>query len=1142
MNRYQVGQVIGDGTYGSVMLAYEIDTGDKVAIKKMKKRFFTWEECIELREVKALRKIIHPNVVQLRELFREKDILYLVFEHMSCNLYELIKGREEYFNEKLIRSWFYQVLRGLAFIHKQGFFHRDLKPENLLVGGADYGVLKIADFGLAREVASAPPYTQYISTRWYRAPEVLLRGDYNMPTDIWAVGAIMAEVFSLKPLFPGRNESDQLLKIAQVKGAPVEKDWPQGFRMMHEMGISLPVYPLQTLSNTIAHASGAAVQLISDLLNYDPMRRPTAAQAMQYPYFMEALAVPRNSVTNPVTNPVTGEILLNCANPSQINLSGTGTVPNNTREPSPTWDGAATQYNSPLKRSKWWDGSSSGLHGEESAIDRAARGRARDKLDEKPRYFDRQDVQGHARYLLDPMIDARVNQRRTSAAKRQQRRSRSIDAKLSVYGASADPRQTRPVQMQLSPEQRRASPPGQLAQNFALADSLPQRQHQSYRDLQHGDSLYGEVHGQTDVDAITGGQRKYKSAQHLDLEGFSLSLQPSHMSHGSSPVCTRENSQVQQLGRTSAQPQVSAPMMQAQQPRQPGLVQMGKARQFHNAHEQVLVQPPLLQQQNSMQQPQQAHAPFAATRGYMQVTSMSQGGVSMPTTILDGANGQPWQPNPAENAVNLKSLQDSINEMDISTETVSGAGNVHETNSAGFRGSNRNFDPSSQNFVPSVGHLEAQQVRMQDDGQQHAAAPVDNVAHLSQGIGGQPQHHVQQPFQQPPGLMPAQPPLLRHATEHYATSAMTRQHVQQHYSTSQHSQGMQQVAPHRSRATQMYSMQGGHGGTVNMSPHMSPSLSPSISPKITKAMSPSVVGSLNLGMQTGVPPHAISHGMQPVQSTNLQTPTMNFQQELSSKLGPVMSPKLAPGPQKHAQGHLQPNMQRPPPMMSQPGAHMHMPSDSVNMQQNIAHDVAAHLHMGAAASEQGSVHAMGAAAPAAASAQSNVQASRHAMIQAGLPAGGLPAGVHPGLQQNLQQSLPQQVQMHSRRSAGPQTHFCAESQDGVYGGIPPSGAHRQEAAHVHVERSQQNFDGALPRQSTDLKAVNKRGVPVANHHVYVPIDKLENNAAPQPEVHPIIKYNSLFGSGFDDVQDLGSWADEKMQDHAQNPQNIEDDD
>mmetsp|Transcript_25574 Transcript_25574/g.100979 ORF Transcript_25574/g.100979 Transcript_25574/m.100979 type:complete len:801 (-) Transcript_25574:700-3102(-) len=298
MDRYWVGQVIGHGTYGTVMLAQDSKTGEQVAIKKMKKRFATWEECLQLREVKALRVINHPNVIRLREVLREKDVLYLVFEHMSCNLYEVIKDRETPFSEKLLRSWFFQVLRGLAAVHKQGFFHRDLKPENLLLGGPDFETLKIADFGLAREVESAPPYTEYISTRWYRAPEVLLRGSYSIPTDIWAVGAIVAEVFSLRPLFPGRNEADQLMKIAQILGTPTQSNWPDGKKLTSKMRFSyareLQPAPLDKI---IPFASPNARQLIADMISYAPSRRPTAEQAMQYPFFTDSLAVQRNVVS-----------------------------------------------------------------------------------------------------------------------------------------------------------------------------------------------------------------------------------------------------------------------------------------------------------------------------------------------------------------------------------------------------------------------------------------------------------------------------------------------------------------------------------------------------------------------------------------------------------------------------------------------------------------------------------------------------------------------------------------------------------------------------------------------------------------------------------------------------------------------------
>uniref|UniRef100_A0A453QGY2 Protein kinase domain-containing protein n=1 Tax=Aegilops tauschii subsp. strangulata TaxID=200361 RepID=A0A453QGY2_AEGTS len=138
----------------------------------MKKKYFSWEECINLREVKSLRRMNHPNIVKLKEVIRENDTLFFVFEYMECNLYQLMKSKGKPFSESEIRNWCFQVFQALSHMHQRGYFHRDLKPENLLVTKE---LIKVADFGLAREIISEPPYTEYVSTRWYRAPEVLLQ-------------------------------------------------------------------------------------------------------------------------------------------------------------------------------------------------------------------------------------------------------------------------------------------------------------------------------------------------------------------------------------------------------------------------------------------------------------------------------------------------------------------------------------------------------------------------------------------------------------------------------------------------------------------------------------------------------------------------------------------------------------------------------------------------------------------------------------------------------------------------------------------------------------------------------------------------------------------------------------------------------
>nr|XP_020458785.1 serine/threonine-protein kinase ICK-like isoform X2 [Monopterus albus] len=284
MNRYTTIRQLGDGTYGSVILGRSLESGELVAIKKMKRKFYSWEECMNLREVKSLKKLNHANVIKLKEVIRENDHLYFIFEYMKENLYQLMKDRTRLFPESAVRNIMFQILQGLAFIHKHGFFHRDMKPENLLCMGPE--LVKIADFGLAREIRSRPPYTDYVSTRWYRAPEVLLRStSYSSPIDQWAVGCIMAELYTLRPLFPGSSEVDTIFKICQVLGTPKKNDWPEGYQLASAMNFRWPQCVPSNLKTLIPDASPEAIHLLTDLLQWDPKKRPASVQALRYSYF-----------------------------------------------------------------------------------------------------------------------------------------------------------------------------------------------------------------------------------------------------------------------------------------------------------------------------------------------------------------------------------------------------------------------------------------------------------------------------------------------------------------------------------------------------------------------------------------------------------------------------------------------------------------------------------------------------------------------------------------------------------------------------------------------------------------------------------------------------------------------------------------
>ncbi|XP_028062824.1 cyclin-dependent kinase F-4-like, partial [Camellia sinensis] len=290
MERYKIIKEVGDGTFGSVWRALNKQTGEVVAIKKMKRKYYSWEECINLREVKSLRKMNHPNIVKLKEVIRENDILYFVFEYMECNLYQLMKDRGNLFSEAEVRNWCFQVFQGLAYMHQRGYFHRDLKPENVLVSK---DVIKIADFGLAREISSQPPYTEYVSTRWYRAPEVLLQSPmYNSAVDMWAMGAIMAELFTLRPLFPGSSEADEIYKICSIIGTPNEIEWTKGLKLASAINYQFPQLTGVHLSVLMPSASKDAINIITSLCSWDPCKRPTALEALQHPFFQSCFYIP----------------------------------------------------------------------------------------------------------------------------------------------------------------------------------------------------------------------------------------------------------------------------------------------------------------------------------------------------------------------------------------------------------------------------------------------------------------------------------------------------------------------------------------------------------------------------------------------------------------------------------------------------------------------------------------------------------------------------------------------------------------------------------------------------------------------------------------------------------------------------------
>lgn len=228
-NRYKIQEVIGKGSYGVVCSAIDTHTGVKVAIKKIHDIFEHISDAARiLREIKLLRLLRHPDIVEIKHIMlppsrRDFKDIYVVFELMESDLHQVIKANDDLTREHY-QFFLYQLLRALKYIHTANVYHRDLKPKNILANANCK--LKICDFGLARVAFSDTPttifWTDYVATRWYRAPELCgsFFSKYTPAIDIWSIGCIFAEVLTGRPLFPGKNVVHQLDLMTDLLGTP----------------------------------------------------------------------------------------------------------------------------------------------------------------------------------------------------------------------------------------------------------------------------------------------------------------------------------------------------------------------------------------------------------------------------------------------------------------------------------------------------------------------------------------------------------------------------------------------------------------------------------------------------------------------------------------------------------------------------------------------------------------------------------------------------------------------------------------------------------------------------------------------------------------------------------------------------------
>ena len=301
MKKYEIIKVIGDGTYGIVYEAINKETNQRVAVKRLKERFRSMEECLSRIEVKVLEKLNHENIVQLKEVIRDKkgEVSY-IFEYCDCNLFEFTESHRE--NQKLIpepiiREIVFQITKGMKYMHSKQYFHRDLKPENILLILNNYSFnnmvpvelrVKIADFGTAKEIPikNILPMTDYVCTRWYRPPECILKADnYNEKMDVWAIGCVMAELYNLGAIFPGENEFDQLNQILKILGTPTRSKWPWGYFQSELFGIQLPIYYKKDFKKILGYICQDGVNLLNDIFTFDPDKRPSCSKILNHPFF-----------------------------------------------------------------------------------------------------------------------------------------------------------------------------------------------------------------------------------------------------------------------------------------------------------------------------------------------------------------------------------------------------------------------------------------------------------------------------------------------------------------------------------------------------------------------------------------------------------------------------------------------------------------------------------------------------------------------------------------------------------------------------------------------------------------------------------------------------------------------------------------
>eukprot|EP00043_Microstomoeca_roanoka_P014475 m.143551 g.143551 ORF g.143551 m.143551 type:complete len:425 (-) comp16020_c1_seq3:326-1600(-) len=289
MEKYEKLSKIGEGSYGAVIKCRHKDTGKIVAIKK----FLETEDDpqirkIALREVRMLKSLKHGNLVHLLEVFRRKRKLHLVFEYIDHTLLDELDANPKGLDEIHVKKITFQVLKALEYCHANNVVHRDVKPENILI--SKDSVVKLCDFGFARTLGGPGAiYTEYVATRWYRAPELLV-GDtqYGSKVDVWALGCVFAEMLTGNPLWPGKSDIDQLYHIIQTFGKLSPRHVQVFAKNEYFKGLKLPeVLPdkIRPLEHRFRQFKAPVIRFMKFCLDCEPADRATCTEALAHQYF-----------------------------------------------------------------------------------------------------------------------------------------------------------------------------------------------------------------------------------------------------------------------------------------------------------------------------------------------------------------------------------------------------------------------------------------------------------------------------------------------------------------------------------------------------------------------------------------------------------------------------------------------------------------------------------------------------------------------------------------------------------------------------------------------------------------------------------------------------------------------------------------